>query len=412
MNNRKNTSDESNFVPLQGLGVNSPLGVRGLLPYFIDTTLRDGEQSPGVVFSLSEKIRIAALLDGARVPEIEIGTPAMGETEIHDIRTICEMGFGFKTLSWCRANKNDIRAAKSTGTNGVHISFPVSAILMKAMGKSPKWVIQQMQELIEFAYPMFDYVTIGAQDASRAESVFLKEFVSAANAFGASRVRLADTVGLLNPVTTFEMVSSIRSVEKKLPLEIHAHNDLGMATANTLAAYMAGANCLSTTINGLGERAGNAAMEEVAMALELSSGISSTLRTESFSELSDYVAKVAKRPLSESKPVTGSLVLTHESGIHTRCLLKDRSTYQLISAEKIGKEEQKFLIGKHSGKSTIMYYLSEANLPYTDEDCMLLLDKVKECADALKRAITKEELLDLYTAGFERKNQLEFKLNK
>jgi len=376
-----------------------------MTPYFIDTTLRDGEQSPGVVFSLSEKIRIAALLDGAGVPELEIGIPAMGETEIHEIRAIIEMEFNFKTLSWARASKIDIRSAKLAGTNGVHISFPVSPILMKAMGKSPDWVIQNLKDLIEFAYPMFDYVTIGAQDASRAETDFLHKFVSVANVLGASRVRLADTVGILNPVTTFELVSSIRSVEKDLPLEIHAHNDLGMATANTLAAYMAGANCLNTTVNGLGERAGNAAMEEVAMALELSAGISSTLRTESFSELSTYVAKVSKRYLSESKPITGSMVLTHESGIHTNCLLKNRNTYQLISAEKIGKEEQKFLIGKHSGKSTISYYLAEANLPFTDEDSLLLVDKVKECAEALKRSITKEELLDIYFELYSNKNQ-------
>ena len=397
-NEHKNTKNESNL--------SSPLGAIGSFsPYFIDTTLRDGEQSPGVVFSLSEKIRIAALLDGAGVPELEIGIPAMGETEIHEIRAIIEMEFNFKTLSWARASKIDIRSAKLAGTNGVHISFPVSPILMKAMGKSPDWVIQNLKELIEFAYPMFDYVTIGAQDASRAETDFLQKFVSVANVLGASRVRLADTVGILNPVTTFELVSSIRSVEKDLPLEIHAHNDLGMATANTLAAYMAGANCLNTTVNGLGERAGNAAMEEVAMALELSAGISSTLRTESFSELSTYVAKVSKRNLSESKPITGSMVLTHESGIHTNCLLKNRNTYQLISAEKIGKEEQKFLIGKHSGKSTISYYLAEANLPFTDEDSLLLVDKVKECAEALKRSITKEELLDIYFELYSNKNQ-------
>jgi homocitrate synthase NifV len=365
-------------------------------PYFIDTTLRDGEQAPGVVFSLPEKIRIAALLHAAGVPEIEIGTPAMSQTEIKDIRTICEIGFAFKTLSWCRATKNDIRAASLAGTNGVHISFPVSPILMNAMGKNQKWVIQNLQELIEFANPMFDYVTIGAQDASRAEPEFLKKFVSASGAFGASRVRLADTVGLLNPITTFEMVTSIRSVEKNIPLEIHAHNDLGMATANTLSAYMAGVNCLSTTINGLGERAGNAAMEEVAMALELSSGISSTLRTESFAELSAYVAKVSNRKLSESKPVTGSLVLTHESGIHTNCLMKDRNTYQLIPAYKIGKEEQKFLLGKHSGKASILHFLNEADLPVTNDVCLQLLDKVKEKSEAFKRAITKEELLDLY----------------
>jgi len=379
-----------------------------MAPYFIDTTLRDGEQAPGVVFSLPEKIRIAALLDAAGVPEIEIGTPAMGDTEVHDIRTIIDMGFGFKTLSWCRATKQDIRCAKLAGTTGVHISFPVSSILMKAMGKNTAWALRQMKELLEFSLPMFDYVTIGAQDASRAEMEFLKEFICTASAFGASRVRLADTVGILNPISTFELVGSIRRVEKDLSLEIHAHNDLGMATANTLAAFMAGADCLSTTINGLGERAGNAPMEEVAMALELSTGIKSGLRTEGFSELSDYVSYVSNRVLSDSKPVTGRLALSHESGIHTRCLIKDRNTYQLISAESIGRKEEKFLIGKHSGKSTILHYLTEANLPISDEACILLLNKVKECAEALKRAITKEELLDLYTALCLGKNQFQF----
>lgn len=374
-------------------------------PYFIDTTLRDGEQSPGVVFSLPEKIRIAALLNGAGVPEIEIGTPAIGEKEIQDIRTIVDMGFDFKTLSWCRATKNDIRSALLAGTNGVHISFPVSVLLMNVMGKSTTWVFQQLKELIDFASPMFDYVTIGAQDASRAESGFLREFVCAASAFGASRVRLADTVGLLNPMSTFEMVTSVRSVEKNLPLEIHAHNDLGMATANTVAAFMAGATCLSTTINGLGERAGNAAMEEVAMALQLSTGISSTLRTNSFSELSAYIANVSNRPINVSKPITGSMVLSHESGIHTRCLLKDRNTYQLISAASVGREEQEFLIGKHSGKATILHFLDEAHLPISDDKCTQLLDNVKETSEGLKRALTKEELFCLYTDIYCKKNQ-------
>jgi homocitrate synthase NifV len=396
MSNIKDITTKSNF--------NSPLGVRGSLevrgsslPYFIDTTLRDGEQSPGVVFSLAEKIRIAALLGAAGVPELEIGTPAMGDAEIQDIRTLCSMGFGFKTLAWCRATKHDIRCAKMAGTNGVHISFPVSDILLKAMGKDTVWVMTTLRELIDFALPMFDYVTIGAQDASRADKAFLREFVCAASAFGASRVRLADTVGTLNPISTFEMISSIRCVDKEIPLEIHAHNDLGMATANTLAAFMAGANCLSTTVNGLGERAGNAPMEEVAMALELSAGISSTLYTEGFAELSAYVAKVSNRPISASKPITGEMVLTHESGIHTSCLLKNRNTYQLISAASVGREEQEFLIGKHSGKSTLLHYLMEVNLPVADINCGILLDKVKEKAEQLKRALTKEELYALYT---------------
>jgi len=399
-------TDKTNSVPLQGLGVDSPLGARGHhLPYFIDTTLRDGEQAPGVVFSLPEKIRIAALLDAAGVPELEIGTPAMGETEVQNIRAICDMGFGFKTLSWCRATKQDIRHAKSADTNGVHISFPVSPILMQAMGKNTDWVMQQLRDLIDFATPLFDYVTIGAQDASRADKTFLRDFVGAASAFGASRVRLADTVGTLNPISTYDLVNSIRSIDKKLSLEFHAHNDLGMATANTLAAYMAGANCLSTTVNGLGERAGNAPMEEVAMALKISAGVESTLFTESFSELSAYVARVSNRPLSASKPITGDLVLTHESGIHTSCLLKDRNSYQLIPAASIGREEQEFLIGKHSGKSTLLHYLMEVNLPINEISWELLLEKVKEKAESMKRSITKEELYSLYTDIYINKNQ-------
>ena len=394
----KNRLYESNF--------SSPLGVRGNLPYFIDTTLRDGEQAPGVVFSFSEKLRIAALLDGAGVPELEIGTPAMGETEVEEIRNLCRMGFKFKTLAWCRANKHDILCASRAETNGVHISFPVSEILMEAMGKDKNWVMSQLIELLEFALPMFDYVTIGAQDASRAEIGFLKEFVKTAKSFGASRVRLADTVGILNPITTFELVSAIRSIEAELPLEIHAHNDLGMATANTLAAYMAGANCLSTTINGLGERAGNAPMEEVAMALELSAGINSTLRTESFAELSTYVAQASNRAQSVSKPITGSSVLTHESGIHTNCLLKDRNTYQLIKAERIGRKEEDFLIGKHSGKATIIHYLSQAHLPVDDNICKQLLADIKEKAETLKRSLSKEELFGLYTEIYSRKKKL------
>jgi len=202
-----------------------------------------------------------------------------------------------------------------------------------------------------------------------------------------------------------EMVKSVRSVEKVLPLEIHAHNDLGMATANTLAAFMAGATCLSTTINGLGERAGNAAMEEVAMALELSAGVSSTLHTEHFAEMCAYVAGVSNRSISENKPITGSLVLSHESGIHTRCLLKNRNTYQLIQAASIGREEQEFVIGKHSGKSTIIHFLEEAHLPFNEEACTLLVEIVKETADKLKRTLTKEELFNLYASIYTKKSQ-------
>jgi homocitrate synthase NifV len=365
-------------------------------PYFIDTTLRDGEQAPGVVFSLPEKLRIAALLEGAGVPELEVGTPAMGKAELESIRTICQMGFSFKTLAWCRATENDLLMAEKTRANGVHLSFPVSDILMKAMGKNRSWVFTQMQQLLGQALNSFDYVTVGAQDASRAEPTFLKEFTQAVLCFGASRIRLADTVGLLNPITTMQLVQAVRNVDPDFSIEFHGHNDLGMATANTLAAWMAGADCLSTTVNGLGERAGNAAMEEVAMALELSAGIPCGLRTERFNILSQYVAEVSNRPICVSKPITGSMVLSHESGIHTGCLLKDRSTYQLIEAQRIGREEQAFIIGKHSGKETLRHFLKDAGIPYEEEHGEDLLAQVKTFSETLKRSLSKEELFNLY----------------
>lgn len=366
-------------------------------PYFIDTTLRDGEQAPGVVFSLPEKLRLAALLDGADVPELEVGSPAMGSAEIKDIQAICQMGFAFKTLAWCRATEKDVRMAEKTLTNGIHLSFPVSEILLNAMGKDRSWVFSQMQKLMGRALNAFDYVTIGAQDASRAEPAFLREFTQAVLCFGASRIRLADTVGKLNPQTTAELVGQVRAIDPDFSIEFHGHNDLGMATANSLAAWLAGADCLSTTVNGLGERAGNAAMEEVAMALELSTDRPSGLRTERFQVLSRYVSEISNRPLSASKPITGSLVLAHESGIHTDCLQTDQRSYQLFPAERVGQEEQAFVIGKHSGKTTLQHYLMQANLPFDLEDSDQLLKLVKYRAQFLKRSLNKEELYELYT---------------
>ncbi len=365
-------------------------------PYFIDTTLRDGEQAPGVVFGLAEKIRIAELLDAVRVPEIEVGTPAMGMKEVNEIRTINSLGFQFKTLAWCRANRNDIDAAAKSKTNAVHISFPVSEVLLQVMNKDKDWVMKHLQQMIAYAAASFEYVSIGAQDASRADRSFLSEFVSAAASLGASRVRLADTVGMLNPMSTFEMVADIRRAEKEIALEFHAHNDLGMATANTLSAYMAGANCLSTTVNGLGERAGNAAMEEVAMALEMSMKVKSGLQTEKFYDICNYVALVSQRAIAHNKPITGKMVFTHESGIHTNSLLKNRKTYQLIDAANVGRAESEFVIGKHSGKATVEHYLSEAHLQFDDAFCGHLLNVVKDTCSHLRRSISKNEFFELY----------------
>jgi homocitrate synthase NifV len=371
-----------------------------LYPYFIDTTLRDGEQAPGVVFSLADKIRIAQLLDEVGIHEIEIGTPAMGDKEISDIKTLCNMGFNYKTLAWCRASKYDIYCARQAGTQGIHLSFPVSDLLLQSVDKSRNWIKSQMKEFIQMAAESAEYVTVGAQDASRADINFLKEFVSQATNYGASRIRLADTVGILHPLSTSNLVKQIREVDPHIPLEIHAHNDLGMATANTISAFMAGANCLSTTINGLGERAGNAAMEEVAMALEMSLGLKSGLNLSYFQEISDVVSKASKRSVGDSKPITGKMIFSHESGIHTNSLMKNRQTYQLLEPTQIGRVEEDFLIGKHSGKATLEYFMREAGLFFDDEFCSRLLQLVKDTSQKVKRALSKSEFFDLYTQEY------------
>lgn len=365
-------------------------------PYFIDTTLRDGEQAPGVVFGLNDKIEICRLLDRIGIPEIEIGTPAMGDREVNDIRALGKMNFGFKTLAWCRANKGDIRLATRSGTHGVHLSFPVSEVLLQAMHKDRAWVTQSMKELMDFARSYFDYVTVGAQDASRAEPAFLNDFIGMAISHGASRIRLADTVGILNPLTTDMLIRGVRAVHPHIPIEFHAHNDLGMANANALTAYLAGAQCLSVTVNGLGERAGNAALEELVMAFELSANISCGLKTEVFAPLSQLVAGLSNRPLHASKPVTGHMVLSHESGIHTNCLLNNRQSYQIIEARKVGLAEKPFVFGKHSGCKSLVHFFAKHNLPMTKEVCDQLLARLKQQSEMLKRSLTEGELRELY----------------
>lgn len=382
-----------------------------MAPYFIDTTLRDGEQAPGVVFGISDKIRIASLLHAAGVPEIEIGTPAMGSREVEDIRTIIRAGFSFKTLSWCRASRHDIQMARQAGTNGIHLSFPVSELLLKLMNKNRDWVFKTMYSLVDEAASCFEYVTIGAQDASRAETDFLKDFVMAASAMGVSRIRIADTVGTLNPFSTAALITEIRKVEPLLPLEFHAHNDLGMATANTLAAYQSGAECLSVTVNGLGERAGNAPLEEVAMALEYSMGVQSGLNTEVFAAMCQLVADVSGREIAPAKPICGSQVYQHESGIHTRCLMKDRNSYQLIPASKTGGSEKDFVLGKHSGKAAIALALEENHLRYTNEVLSLLTDKIKYYAEEHKKAVSKEKMIELYSGLISENCKMELENN-
>lgn len=365
--------------------------------YLIDTTLRDGEQAPGVVFNIEDKIKIASLLDKAGFKEIEAGTPAISDDEVSDIRTIVKQKFRFKTLAWCRAKKSDINKARIAGTNGVHISFPVSEIHLLAMGKDLLWVHRLMNDLIPYASEHFEYVSVGFQDASRCPFHVIKDFIGTASELNVSRVRIADTVGILNPFETFSLIKKIKSMYPGMPLEFHGHNDLGMATANTLAAFKGGADCASVTVNGLGERAGNTSFEEVLIALGISFKHKMPMDASVLSELSQLVSNISGIPLPYNKPVTGKMALTHETGIHTNLLLKDRKTYQLISASDIGRKESEFVFGKHSGKNALIDFLNKKNIRLADGKYIELSKKIKDRSKELKRALLINEIIEMIT---------------
>jgi len=362
--------------------------------YIIDSTLRDGEQAPGVVFTLEEKLRIAALLEDCGVKEVEVGTPAMGEDEVRVIREIVQAGFRFDKLCWARAKEFDIEESAKTGANRINISFSVSDIQLSAMGRNTDWVMKLVRPMIAFARQRFDFIAIGAQDASRANRDFLDEFIAACLAEGVDRIRLADTVGILNPFSTGQLFSTVCEKFPFVDFEFHGHNDLGMATANSVSALLSGAQSVSATINGLGERAGNACVEEIAAALKISSGINCGIQLSQIQELCRFVAQASSKPIHPSKPIVGEMVCRHESGIHCRSLLKDELAYQPFLSSEIGKSTE-MVIGRHSGGRTIKHFLEKLQISVNERHASLLTEQVKALSLSKKRGLSQEELIHL-----------------
>ena len=263
--------------------------------YFVDTTLRDGEQAPGVAFSVIEKVCIARMLDQLGVSQIEAGVPAMGSPEVEAVAAISRLGLHAVVSTWNRMVIGDIKASLACGVKNTHITLPASDIHIKhKLRKDRFWVIENMSRVVSYAREHGCNVTVGLEDASRADLDFLIQLAGQACREGASRLRFADTVGMLEPFRTRQVIELL-AAETGMDIEFHGHNDFGMVTANTLAAYKGGAKYLSTTINGIGERAGNCSFEEAVAALNHFEKLGLEFDNKLLKQLCYYVGKAAGR---------------------------------------------------------------------------------------------------------------------
>ena len=360
-----------------------------------DTTLRDGEQTAGVVFSLDEKIRIARMLDEIGVGELECGIPAMGKAEQRSVKALVDLGLNARLITWNRAIPADIQASIDSGVKAVDISISVSDIhIQHKLRKDRDWVREQLKTAIGFAKQHDLYVSVGGEDASRADLDFLVELMQTAKDLAADRFRFCDTLGILDPFATYDRVKYLAE-RVDLDLEVHTHNDLGMATANAIAGIRAGARFVNTTVNGLGERAGNAALEEVVMALKHACHIELPIDVCRFVELSKLVGQASCRPVPEWKAIVGEKVFSHESGLHSDGVLKYPGNYEGYDPAEVGLNRH-IVIGKHSGRHGLQNRLMGLGINLDLLEAESLMARVRHIAQGKKRPLSDEDLLRLY----------------
>ncbi len=357
-----------------------------------DVTLRDGEQMPGVVFRPDEKLDIALRLDEIGVEVIEAGFPVVSKAEKSAVKEVCDLGLNAKVSALSRSVKADVDAALDCGVDMISVFIATSELHLKyKLHMSCPEAIRCALDAVEYAKDHGLIVRFSAEDATRTDFETLKKLYKKAEERHADYISVADTVGIMNPRTTYYMISEIKKAVN-IPICMHCHDDLGMALANTLAGAEAGAKQLHTTVNGIGERSGNTPLEELLVALRLHHGIDRYDLTK-LKDLSKLVESYSGIPVAKNKAVVGTNAFAHESGIHVAAVLEEPRTYELYSPEIVGAARH-IIIGKHTGAKALRYITQRMGYSLKESDLCALSERVKMCSE-FKRPINCEELRKL-----------------